>query len=149
VIDECVTSLGSEGNASVRGKMVLLLDAVARSQPASEAMVQALSKRLFNDDKATVRVLAARALRGISVQRNHPRPIINILQQAAAGDPDLAVRLDALTGLMAVHPLSSEVLTPEAVKQLLQAAVDDPDAPPVLRGADTGGREAIVAGCGR
>ena len=131
VIDECVTSLGSEGNASVRGKMVLLLDAVARSQPASEAMVQALSKRLFNDDKATVRVLAARALRGISVQRNHPRSIINYLQQAAAGDPDLVVRREALAGLMAavaVHPLSTEVLTPEAMEQLLRAAVGDPDA---------------------
>ena len=136
VIEECVTLLGSEGNASVRGKMVLLLDAVARSQPASEAMVQALSERLFGDDKETVRVLAARALRGISEQRDHPRSIINTLQQAAAGDPERAVRREALTGLMAaatVYALSPEVPAPEAMEQMLQAAVDDPDAKMRLR----------------
>ncbi|MGB7934878.1 MAG: HEAT repeat domain-containing protein, partial [Gammaproteobacteria bacterium] len=108
-IDASVASLGREQNTSVRREMVLLIDDYARAQPASEAMVQALTDTLFNDDKATVRSLAARALRGISEQRGYPPAIVNALQQAAAGDPDPAVRHEALAGLMAtatVYPLT-------------------------------------------
>ena len=131
VIDAGVASLGSERNSDVRRKTVLLIDDYARSQPASEAMVQALTETLFNDDKAAVRTLAARALRGISERRDFPHSIVNALQQAAAGDPDLAVRREALAGLMAVaaaQPLSPGELPATAREQLLQAAVGDPDA---------------------
>jgi HEAT repeat protein len=136
VIDISVASLGSEPNSGVRRETVLLIDACARAQPASEAMVQALIETLFNDDKAAVRTLAARALRGIGEQRDDPRSIINVLQQAAAGDPDQAVRREALTGLMAaaaLHARSPEALPPEAMAQLLQAAAGDPDARVRLR----------------
>jgi HEAT repeat protein len=131
VIDASVASLGSEQNTSVRREMVLLIDDYARTQPAGEAMVQALTDTLFNDGKATVRSLAARALRDISEQRGYPLTIVNALQQAAAGDPDPAVRHEALAGLMAaatVYPLTPAALPAEAMEQLLQAAAGDPDA---------------------
>ena len=131
VIDASVASLGSEQITSVRRETVLLIDDYARAQPASEAMVQALTGTLFNDDKATVRGLAARALRGISGQRGYPPAIVNALQQTAAGDPDPAVRREALAGLMAVatvSPLSPAALPAGAMEQLLQAAAGDPDA---------------------
>lgn len=134
VIDTGVASLGSESNASVRRETVLLIEEYARAQPASEAMVQALTEALFTDDKAAVRVLAARTLRCISAQRDYPRSMVDTLQQAAAGDPDPTVRREALTGLMAAaQPLSPEALPPEAMGQLLQAAVGDPDARVRLR----------------
>jgi HEAT repeat protein len=131
VIDASVAALGSERHADVRRETVLLIDAYARAQPASAAMVQALTEALITDDNARVRSLAARSLRYISAQRNYPQSLVDVLQQAAAGDPDLAVRREALAGLMAaaaLHPRSPEVLPPEAVAQLLQAAAGDPDA---------------------
>ncbi|MEA2093089.1 MAG: hypothetical protein U9P11_00825, partial [Pseudomonadota bacterium] len=58
VIDASVASLGSERSTSVRRGTVLLIDEVTMAQPASEAMVQALTEVLFTDDKAAVRTLA-------------------------------------------------------------------------------------------
>ena len=129
VIDACVASLGSEGNADVRRWTVLLIDDFSRAQPASEAMVQALTEALSTDENATVRTLAARSLRGISAQRKHPPSLLNTLQQAVAGDPDAAVRREALAGLTAAeeaHPQSLAVLPPAAMEQVLQDAAGDP-----------------------
>ena len=127
VIDAGVASLGSERNSGVRRETVLLIDDYARSQPASGAMVQALTETLLSDDKANLRSLAARALRGICEQRDYPGSIVNTLQQAAAGDPDPAVRREALAGLMAAaaaHPSPPGVLRPAIIEQLLQDAAD-------------------------
>ncbi len=131
VIDASVASLSSESNASVRRETVLLINEYTRSQPASEAMVRALTELLNSDDSAAVRTFAARSLRSISEQRNYPESMLKVLQQTVAEDPDLAVRREALSGLMAAaaaHPLSPEVLPPQAMRQLLQAASTDPSA---------------------
>lgn len=131
VIDASVASLSSESNASVRRATMLLIDEYARSQPASEAMVRALTEVLNSDDSAAVRTFAARSLRSISKQRHYPQSMLKVLQQAVARDPDLAVRREALSGLMAAaaaHPLSPEVLPPQAMRQLLHAASADPSA---------------------
>jgi HEAT repeat protein len=109
---------------------VLLIDEFVRAQPASEAVVQALVRVLEHDANTTVRTLAARSLRHISEQRDHPPSLVAVLQQAVAGDPEAAVRREALAGLIAaaaVDALSPGVLPPEAMAQLLQAALGDPD----------------------
>ena len=131
VIDAGVASISSESNASVRRETVLLIYEYTRSQPASDGMVQALTEVLNSDDSAAVRTFAARSLRSISEQRNYPQSILKVLQQTVAGDPELAVRREALSGLMAAaaaHPLSPEVLPPQTMGQLLQAASEDPSA---------------------
>ena len=131
IIDAGVASLSSEPNTSVRREMVLLIDDYARSQPASEAMVRALTEALQSDNSAAVRTLAARSLRSISEQRHYPQSMLRVMQQAVARDPELAVRREALSGLMAAavaHPLSPEVLPPQTMRQLLQAASADPSA---------------------
>jgi hypothetical protein len=131
IIDTAVVSLGSERNASVRRETVLLIDDYARSQPAGEAMMRALTEALNSDQSAAVRTLAARSLRNIGEQRKYPQSILKVLQRAVAGDPDLAVRREALAGLMAaatVQSPSQEALPPEGMEQLLQAASGDPSA---------------------
>lgn len=131
IIDAGVASLSGERKASVRRETVLLIDDYAHSQPASEAMVRALTEALNSDNSGVVRTVAARTLRRISERLHYPQSIQKVLQLAVAGDPDLAVRREALAGLMAaatMDPPSREALPPEDMEQLLQAASGDPSA---------------------
>jgi len=125
VFDAGVASLATEGSVSVRREIVLLIDESARAEPASEAMVRALTQVLGADESAPVRVLAARALRGSSARQGHPAAMLGALQ-AAAMDPDPAVRREALAGLAAAAAVHAA--SPGAMAQLLQAASGDPNA---------------------
>ena len=123
VLDASVASLATEGNVSVRRETVLLIGEHARAQRAGANLAPALSAALENDASAEVRVLAARALRGMGERHGFPQPLSAGLLQSVAADPDPRVRREALAGLIA----AGGALPPSAEPLLLQIASADSD----------------------
>jgi hypothetical protein len=124
-----LASIATERHAGVRRELVVLVDELARSQPASEAMVGVLTGLVRSDESARVRALAARALAALGRQRADAQDILATLQQAAARDADPAVRREALAGLagaLGARPAPPQALSEQSVRQLLQSASSEP-----------------------